>query len=113
MRIISQSRKIDVPYENVALSIGVKGEKYTICGHTPYENRPCILAEYNSEGNAERALEVLREAYRANQYALSIVSGTAIIKGLTPSEIENVKSLSANAKASCIFQFPADEDVEV
>lgn len=113
MRVISQSGKIDIPYENVALSISEKQEKYTICGHTPYENRPCILAEYNSEDNAERALEMLHEAYRTNQYALSIVSGAAIIKGLTPSEIENVKSLSANAKASCIFQFPSDENVEV
>ncbi len=83
MRLISQSGMLDIPYENVALSVGRKEGMYVIYGHTAYKNMPCVLGKYATKEKTVRVLEGLHKTYVGLLYA------------------ENIA-----------FQFPSDEELE-
>ena len=123
MRVISQDGTIDVPYEKVAIQR---------CGNRIYFlNKNLIsieqsitdmqIAHYSSSVKAEKAMEMLREAYAG----LSIIMQNADISEDVAKAFEKWKKQgicvrTANEeppKIECInnvyFQFPADEDVEV
>lgn len=93
MRVISQSGMVDLPYENVALTVD-KSDGYVIHGHTSYEDKACLLAKYSTEEKALKAMEMLLTTYtnfqtykdgRGNYFAFNYPK---------------------------LFRFPADEDVE-
>lgn len=89
MRVISQSGTVDVPYENVALTIDKAGG-YVIHGHTAYEYKACLLAKYSTEEKALKAMEMLRILYEDR-------------------ECWNAYFYDYPKR----FRFPADEDLEV
>ena len=119
MRIISQDGKFDCSYEHIALGIisenlkVLDAESKIIAYPIPQtrDDDYYYMAKYSTEEKAKQAMEMLHDTYRLNQYALSIVSGTAILKGLSENERINAEYLFSAAKASCIFRFPADEEV--
>lgn len=116
MRVISQNGMVDVPYENVALTVD-KSDGYVIHGHTSYEYKACLLAKYSTEEKALKVIDMLHDTYRLNQYALSVISGTAlerrkVIERLTLQESIDVENIFSTANSACIFQFPSDEDLE-
>lgn len=123
MRLISQSGMLDIPYENVALSVGCKEGMYVIYAHTAYEGMPCIFGEYATKEKTVKVLEELHNAY------------VGIIKGLNveiPEGAEGrLKEIMKNGYGmliakenyegdriefypmNTIFQFPSDEELEV
>ena len=62
MRIISQGGKIDLPYEQISISIDCDDERtiidYAVSSGTIWE-----LAEYSKKEKAEKAMEMLRTEY--------------------------------------------------
>ena len=90
MRLISQDGTIDVPYDNTII---YRNDEYIICvfGCTDKER---VLARYSTDEKAKKAMEMLRNEYMQYETAKS----------------EDYWFAFDYPK---VFQFPADEDVEV
>ena len=58
MRVISQNGKLDFPYENIVVEI----MDSVIVAYTPMTN-PLRMAQYKSQEKAEKAMQMLHEAY--------------------------------------------------
>ena len=94
MRVISQDRTIDVPYDYFSLSIASgKYEdvevKYIYC-HNLSSPNGTKLAKYSSREKALKAMEMLRKAWLA----------------------ESVEFENGFCNKNCVFLFPADDEVE-
>lgn len=95
MRIISQDGCSDIPYDEVALSIGMKADKseYHILCHPQAKGDYGRIATYSTEEKSKKALEMLHSEYKkVTLYLLSDKSDFIPPK---------------------IFQFPADKEIEV
>lgn len=62
MRIISQGGKIDLPYEQISISIDCDDER-TIIAYAVSSGTIWELAEYSKKEKAEKAMEMLRTKY--------------------------------------------------
>ena len=62
MRIISQGGKIDLPYEQISISIDCDDEM-TIIAYAVSSGTIWELAEYSKKEKAEKAMEMLRTEY--------------------------------------------------
>lgn len=89
MRIISQNGMIDIPYENAALSIESIENGYAVYEYLSYN--ACLLAKYDCKEKAKRVLEILHRLYSH----------------------EIVQNWSCPHNYQKVFQFPANEDVNV
>ena len=58
MRVISQNERLDLPYENILVEI----MDSVIVAYTPMTN-PLRMAQYKSQEKAEKAMQLLHEAY--------------------------------------------------
>ena len=125
MRVISQDGTIDVPYDYFSLSVASgKYEDvevaYIYC-HNLSSPNGTKLAKYSSKEKAEKAMEMLRNAYTGrfvtnanvpddfNEQLKELMKGgfgTVIVKDTNDSRVE-FDNLNG------YFQFPQDEDVEV
>ena len=95
MRIISQDGTIDVPYELTAIQLV---GKTTIVAQGAYfgsnsGDNFATVAEYSTEEKAQKAMEMLREAYFNNKHEETYKDGVFVY--------------SPN------FQFPQDTEIEV
>lgn len=110
MRILSQDNgKYDLPYENIVLEKMV--DCNTIYAYTG-TGQPFKMAVYSSAERMDKVMEMLRE-----QYAKLCSLGTYIqggmelfAKSVSQEEAEN---FSLEYKNMNVFQFPADDEVEV
>ena len=91
MRIISQGGKIDLPYEQVSISIDCDDER-TIIAYAVSSGTIWELAEYSTKEKAVKAMEMLREEYKT--YLRERYSGAFFIF-VEPK----------------VFQFPPDSEV--
>ena len=63
MRVISQDRKIDVPYEQISIEVR---DNEIWCGYNATLGKDCIakrFAIYSTEEKAEKAMQKLHECY--------------------------------------------------
>ena len=88
MRIISQDKKLDVPYEVTTLRIVSANKEYCVLACT--QNMDYEIAFYSTEGKAVKAMEMCRKKY--------LDFGTY---GTNMVPFESPK----------IFQFPADDEI--
>lgn len=96
MRLISQDGLIDVPYEQVAIELK---ESEIWCEYSATVQSYCtgrMVAKYTTEAKALKVMEMLREQYMRNN-ALYI------------DRENNARVIPQNS----LFQFPADEEIEV
>jgi hypothetical protein len=115
MRIISQSGLLDVPYELIAIS-PYSGNMATIVGTFPGNDlgkgdRVYILAEYSTEEKAIKAMEMCR-----NRYAWCKIRShgmNSLTMAMSFRKIDEIEQLLETFAEKNIFQFPADEEVEV
>jgi hypothetical protein len=124
MRVISQDGTIDVPYEYFSLSMSSGKYKDTEVAYIYCHNLSSPigtkLAEYSTEANAIKAMEMLREAYIGMPIVMQNVDvsedvvkgfeklkncGVMIRAGNQPSKVEFINN--------SIFQFPQDDEIEV
>ena len=92
MRLISQNREIDVPYEMSAIRNEDNAIILNMAGET---GKGSVIATYSTSEKAKKAMEMLREKYK--DYA----------------KATNKSNFFTMFDYPKVFQFPQDEDVEV
>lgn len=123
MRAISQDGTFDVPYEISSLSMAVGKyedvEHAAIYCHNSSTSMGIKMAEYSSQKNAQKAMEMLRVAYTGRFITNADVSENfdETIKSLMKGGFGTViiKDESDRAEFSNLngyFQFPAEEELE-
>ena len=117
MRLISQDGMIDVPYEHGSLCQGfIKGEEhliYTISYYNYSSQKGTKLAEYSSKTKVLKVMEMLRASYVNNECYKSLCSGIVIPLPNNSDDMKEKTVATRAFRATTIFQFPKDEDVEV
>ena len=124
MRVISQDRTIDVPYDYFSLSVASgKYEDvevaYIYC-HNLSSPNGTKLAEYSTKEKAIKAMEMLRETY----IGMPIVMQNVDVSEDMEKEFERLKKCGIMVRAenqpskldfinNAIFQFPQDDEIEV
>ena len=106
MRVISQSGNFDFPYEQIIIHRDENEIWYRLCGDA---SKRGILANYTSPEKAEKAMELCRGNY-SNYFMLRSFNSGLFNSCKSVKELENAVK---NMTSASIFQFPADEDVEV
>ena len=113
MRLISQDGMIDVPYEQVAIELK---ESEVWCEYSATVQSYCtgrMVAKYTTEAKALKVMEMLRASYVNNECYKSLCSGI-VIPLPNNSDDTKEKSIAINTfRRNMLFQFPADEEVEV
>lgn len=126
MRVISQTGKTDIPYENFVFSIlNSGGGNYGIVAVKNVAEPPgvfmnSLIATYSTEAKAIKAMEMLREAY----ICMPIVMQNVEISKDVVKEFERLKKCGVMIRADnqpskvefinkSIFQFPQDDEIEV
>ena len=126
MRVISQTGKTDVPYENFVFSIlNSSGGNYGIVAVKNVAEPPevfmnSLIATYSAEAKAIKAMEMLRETY----IGMPIVMQNVAISEDVAKEFERLKKCGVMVQAenqpskvecvsNAVFQFPQDDEIEV
>lgn len=123
MRVISQDGMVDLPYENIGISINHHSTTdiiaYPTCNYSS-DSEFWIMALYSTEAKAKNAMKMLRTAYAGKFVTNADISedfnerlkelmkggfGTVLVKETNDCRVE-FNNLNG------YFQFPADEDVE-
>jgi hypothetical protein len=120
MRVISQSGYIDIPYEGTAITVGWSGDKgkYFIYGNGMFRNTHTELAEYSTEEKAIKAMEMLREVYSKGIYIEYPKIDENKISKDDDLSLWNAQTFTkfypeGYYRPCKIFQFPADDEIEV
>lgn len=125
MRVISQTGKTDVPYENFVFSILNSGGNYGIVAVKNVAEPPevflnSLIATYSTKAKAIKAMEMLREAY----VGMPIVMQNVAISEDVAKEFERLKKCGVMVQTknqpskvdfinNAVFQFPQDDEIEV
>ena len=126
MRVISQTGKTDVPYEDFVFSIlNSGGGNYGIVAVKNVAEPPevfmnSLIATYSTKEKAIKAMEMLREAY----VGMPIVMQNVDISEDIVEDFERLKKCGIMVRAenqpskaefvnNAVFQFPQDDEVEV
>lgn len=114
MRIISQTGKIDIPYEDFVFSIlNSGGGNYGVVAVKNVAEPPqvflnSLIATYSTEAKAIKAMEMLRKSYETNEF-YHHTSTTDVFKDIA----RLLSSEKFNEVTSECFQFPQDDEIEV
>ena len=123
MRVISQDGTMDVPYEISSFSMAVgkyeNVEHAVIFCYNYSTSMGTKMAEYGSKEKANKAMEMLRDAY----IGMPIVMQNVDVSEDVSREFERLKKCgimvqteNQPSKIECIsnaiFQFPAEEELE-
>lgn len=116
MRVISQDGTIDVPYDYFSLSMSSGKYKdvevaYIYCQNSssPIGTK---LAEYSAEAKAIKAMEMLREQYKALEVLKVLANGTA--EHMEKSfKLDEFAEYNRAYRDMNVFQFPQDDEIEV
>ena len=112
MRIISQNERLDLPYENIVMEI----MDSVIVAYTTMTT-PLRIAQYKSQEKAEKAMQMLHEAYTGAPFVMKNVEVPAgfaeQLKDLRSGFItvmdhgDNVKIEPMNI----VFRFPKEDEL--
>lgn len=126
MRVISQDRTIDIPYENFVFSIlNSGGGNYGIVAVKNVAEPPevfmnSLIATYSTEAKAIKAMEMLRKTYIGMPIVMQNVDasedvtkefgrlekcGIVVQTENQPSKVDFINN--------AVFQFPQDDEIEV
>lgn len=100
MRILSQDGMCDYPYDEVGLSIGYKGDKseFYIFFHHKLQDEGFKIAVYSTAEKAQKAMEMLREAYQKRKWEPTVIED---------GEITEMQEWHYSE----YFRFPSDEEI--
>nr|DAG34915.1 MAG TPA: hypothetical protein [Caudoviricetes sp.] len=121
MRVVAQDGTLDFPYENSIVFIDARGvrDKAFVRMQAVGDNEASIMAQYSTAEKAQKAMEMLREAYTG----MPIVMQNIDISEDVAKEFERLKKCGVMvrtenqpSKIECIsnsvFQFPSEEELE-
>lgn len=115
MRVISQTGKTDVPYENFVFSIlNSGGGNYGIVAVKNVAEPPevflnSLIATYSTESKAIKAMEMLRKAYGNNVF-YHCTAGSKRFEEVQSIFLSEEQFRKATTE---YFQFPQDDEIEV
>lgn len=122
MRVISQDRTIDVPYENFVFGITLDNYISAVMDTAvrPTEVVNGIMAKYSSREKALKVMELLRETY----IGMPIVIQNVDVSEDMAKEFERLKKCGVMVRAknqppeieyinNAVFRFPTDDEVKV
>lgn len=115
MRILSQNRMIDLPYENVGVSINHNDSTKIVAypaGNYNKEFGSWKMAEYSTETKARKALEMLRNAYSPNIKIKEPIQ-KEMPKLRSGDWVWTVSEPKVEVLDNFYFQFPQDSEMEV
>lgn len=110
MRVISQDRTMDMPYEEVIIQ-RFKSRIYFLNKNlTGVESLSddMQIAEYSTEEKAIKAMEMLREQHEKVAFLKTIINtekGASFVRGLSKTDFDKM--------TQNYFQFPQDDEIEV
>lgn len=116
MRILSQDKMIDLPYERFIVSLNMQNPKEIIAwtGNHISDDECIVLANYSTREKAEKAMEMLHGAYSPVLVMKEQENG--IEPNIKPNDFI-IGSISPMPKVDVLdnlyFQFPSDDEVEV
>ena len=112
MRIISQNERLDLPYENIVMEI----MDSVIVAYTTMTT-PLRIAQYKSQEKAEKAMQMLHEAYTG----APLIMNNAVFPEGFDEQLKNMKSgiitvhdREDNVRIepmNIVFQFPAEDEL--
>ena len=112
MRIISQNEKLDLPYENIVVEI--MGS--VIVAYTPMTSS-LRMARYKSQEKAEKAMQMLHEAYTGAPF---IMKNVEVPVGFAD-QLKNMRSGFITVidrgdnvgidPMNIVFRFPSDDEI--
>lgn len=114
MRLISQDGTFDLPYEAVAISRFEHTVYFVNANLTGVEGvcEDIEIAEYSSNENAIKVMEMLREQYENLEVFKVLACGTTEYMERVLTEDELPKHIKAFYKMN-VFRFPQDSEVKV
>lgn len=114
MRVISQTGKTDIPYEDFVFSIlkSSGGNREIVAvknvAEPPEVFMNSLVATYSTEEKAVKAMEMLRKVYENNVF-YHCTAGSKRFE-----EVQSILSEEQFRKATTeYFQFPQDDEIEV
>ena len=115
MRLISQDGMIDVPYDKIVVK--VTEHPFEMVISALFEREDCmkdiVMGYYSTESKALKVMEMLRSTYVNNEYYKSLCNGVAIPLPNNSDDMKEKMIATHTFRATTIFQFPKDEEVEV
>ena len=112
MRIISQNEELDLPYENIVVEI----MDSVIVAYTPMTN-PLRMAQYKSQEKAEKAMQMLHEAYTGAPF---IMKNVEVPEGFAE-QLKNMRSGFISVvdhgdnvriePMNIVFRFPSEDEI--
>lgn len=102
MRIISQSGRIDIPYEMAVVCVEYESVIAKV-GDERY-----AMGNYSTEENAFNAMKMLIEKYENNEFYHHTATTDTFKKSMGLLSNEKFKEATSE-----YFQFPQDEEIEV
>lgn len=123
MRILSQTGIVDLPYESIGISRNNTEIVATPIADSNPQERYWTLAEYSTEEKARKAMEMLHGAYcgvvymKHADYEIADIDLSQELEKKIREEMSKPHFLDVkinNPVIECkVFQFPADDEVEV
>lgn len=115
MRIISQNKLISVPFEMTAIHVTGTFIRMNMVGDT---GKGTVIAEYSTSEKAEKAMQLLHEAYSG----MPIIFQNVEISEIDYDKLKSILDCSVIASIpnepskieyinNTVFQFPKEEDL--
>ena len=120
MRLISQDGMIDVPYENVCVSINYRNKNQITSWNFGCEDYEIVtMATYSNTAKALKVMEMLRDAFAGKFVFKNVDLDDSVFellkewksKGVVVTTNDDTQDVQYINNA--IFQFPKDEEIEV
>lgn len=110
MRVISQDGRIDVPYEQVVIQHFNQEIYFLNKNLTGVDSliEDIKIATYSTEEKAEKAMEMLREAYCNNEFYHHTATTNTFQETMGLLSSEKFKEVTNE-----YFRFPQDDEIEV
>ena len=106
MRIISQDKEFDLPYEETTIRVLTNGTVVAFPLAGLESDAFITMAEYSTEEKAIKAMEMCRERY--TQYIFNRRMVPVVAKDLTRLPLEEAEKVRDQISETFIFQFPKE-----
>lgn len=125
MRVISQNKEYDIPYEHCTLWKSIKNIIYATPIGEP--DSTFCMAKYSTQEKAEKAMKLLHEGYTGNILLINRKEVTPVdraaageiswAQALTEMNCNKIVSIQPESKIenvwnwNIVFQFPAEDEI--
>lgn len=109
MRIISQDKEFDIPYEETTIHVFLDGKVIAYSLNDLGNNDFIIMAKYSTKEKAMKAMKMCREQYSQCEFNKLVIPKTD--ENLAKVSISLTGNAVNQIAEKYVFQFPADEEI--